>query len=133
MIEDRIEQVDKAIIAFAEAEKRKEIACKAEFTDLSYIGKIYDICKRSADKGMRNVWDRRKFVFVILYLYCPTKIFGGRMVEGGLVAVITSALGLTSAKLVSKYSMDMKFYYTNYSEFHDDVNRMIEDVLLELK
>lgn len=104
--------------------------------DRSLIDKIYEIFKRVIQQrdcppSPENVTQRKKFIFIVLYLYAPNVLAGGKMPKG-LREDISKALNLHSACIISNNCSDVCFLYQNYSDFSNDIMDIFKEVLKEL-
>lgn len=61
-----------------ELEKQREELYKPQLRDFSKLPIIYTICHTQLE-GVAKSDIRRIFLFVILYLYCPFRLFGGKL------------------------------------------------------
>lgn len=105
-------------------------------SDYDDIPKIFDYCHEAYEQlhprtRVRASEIRRKYLFVILFLYSPKTLAGGKM-SSGLRTKIAEALGVEPTN-ISHYHSDIWFYYTVYSDFREDVNQLFSIVFENLK
>lgn len=93
--------------------------CREAFTELHPQG------------GVRSSEERRVYIFILLFLYSPRTLSGGKMSKG-LRVKIASALGVESSNL-SHYHADIWFRYQIYDDFRNDVNKVFEKVFEKLR
>lgn len=79
-----------------------------------------------------DVDHRRKFIFVVLYLYCPASLVGERMPMGFRKA-LADTLGLNAATTISDNSAGLMVMYRSYPDFRRDVDLFYEKVMLHLE
>lgn len=105
-------------------------------TDPDRIPEVLEYCKESyrelhPNSKVRVSEVRRMYIFILLFLFSPKTLAGGKM-SNGLRTRIAGAMGIESSN-VSHYHADVWFYYTVYSDFRDDVNGMFALVFDKLK
>ena len=95
---------------------------RATYNDYSQIRTIYDTFP---DGQMNSAFLKRKeFLFVILLLYSPSALAGGRM-RRGLREVIAVTVGCSCSNVSHDYQ-NVWFYYVRYKKFREDVNNALE-------
>ena len=112
-------------------------------TDKSVISIIYSyfvdyLNNRDCPPQVESVIQRKKFIFIILYLYSPSTLAGGKM-KAGLRDEISKVLGIQSMSTISNNCSDVVFLYQNYSDFSNDIaeiyshimNRMVSDGIIK--
>lgn len=96
-------------------------------TDLNLVGNLYDMfCAFEDDEGELTL-RRKKFMFVMLYLFSPTALAGNKM-RRGLREKIAAVLGCTCSNISHDYK-NASFYYLTYKEFRNDCNNIIAYML----
>jgi hypothetical protein len=68
-----------------------------------------------------NVYERRKIIFVMLYLFCPRTLAGGNLVKG-LRRRIGKLLGLKTYSVISSNIDGLMVLYERDKDFHDGVD-----------
>lgn len=95
---------------------------RATYNDYSQIRTIFDMFP---DGQMNSAFIKRKeFLFVILLLYSPSALSGGRM-RRGLREVIAVTVGCSCSNVSHDYQ-NVWFYYISYKKFREDVNNALE-------
>lgn len=95
---------------------------RATYNDYSQIRTIFDMFP---DGQMNSAFIKRKeFLFVILLLYSPSALAGGRM-RRGLREVIAVTVGCSCSNVSHDYQ-NVWFYYISYKKFREDVNNALE-------
>ena len=76
---------------------------------------------------------RKKFIFIILYLYSPSSLAGDKMASG-LRNELSKVLGIQAKSTISNNSADLVFLYQyNYMNFRNDVEFIYNKILSWLK
>lgn len=106
-------------------------------TDRSLIGEIYkqflhQLSQRDCSPHPASVIQRKKFIFIILYLYSPSSLAGGKLLNG-LREELSRVLGIPSQSTISDNCADVVFLYQTYSEFSKDVESLYASLINSLK
>lgn len=116
------------------SECESEIA-KPVLTDLGMIDTLYEWFKEIALEGKElpkgNVSQRKKFIFIILYLYSPTTLAGGKM-RAGLREKLAEVFPIKEKSVVSNNTNNLVFSYQLYKYFRQDVERIYKEIILRL-
>lgn len=116
------------------SERESEIA-KPVLTDLGMIDTLYEWFKEIALEGKElpkgNVSQRKKFIFIILYLYSPTTLAGGKM-RAGLREKLAEVFPIKAKSVVSNNTNNLVFSYQLYKYFRQDVERIYKEIILRL-
>lgn len=127
-VKEKLKEIVVALEEYDNARERKNKAVKPMFTDMSLIPKLYshfcEIMKsRDANTNLQSPTNRKKFLFVALFLFAPDVLAGDRMHYGMRKALKKYVSGDES--LVSIDSRPLVFHYMNYTDFRDDTNSVI--------
>ena len=99
-------------------------------SDLTLIGNIYDAFTAfESDEGEMPL-RQKKFLFVIMYLYCPAALAGSRM-RRGVRDKVARIIGCTSSNISHDYK-NVAFYYKTYRGFRADCNKVTEYIINHL-
>ena len=143
MIKDKIDQMS---ITFHKLEQAMEAArsCQREFndvfastlTDLSLIPNIYKWYRECANKNQFSS-DRRnnnykQFICIILLLYSPASLFGGK-IRNDLRVSIADLLHLRANTIVYHMRDRVIVWIGTYKTFADEVAIAYEDVMMHLQ
>ena len=116
------------------SERESEIA-KPVLTDLGMIDTLYEWFKEIALEGKElpkgNVSQRKRFIFIILYLYSPTTLAGGKM-RAGLREKLAEVFPIKEKSVVSNNTNNLVFSYQLYKYFRQDVERIYKEIILRL-
>lgn len=105
-------------------------------TDKGEIKVIYDIFvdileNREPQPNINSVIQRKKFIFIVLYLFSVGTLLGGKM-PNGLREELSNVLGVKDV-IISNNCKDIVFQYQNYIDFSDDVNVIYAEIVRRLK
>lgn len=123
---DTIRSIKTARMELQKAIRNDKLATSPQLTDLSFVEKIYNAFLE--DKGKHiTVNDRKVFIFVVIYLYAPQKLFGGKMPHG-MRRAIANVAGITCASFISSACAELLILYTTYDDFQQEVDRLLNKV-----
>lgn len=108
-----------------EAMASHESAIRPHLTDLSLINTLYEKFAKLAG-NVQSSEARKEFIFVVIYLYCPNKFFGGKMPQG-LRRAISVAMGVDSSS-VSRTCTELMVLYSTYDDFRRGVDRLMQEI-----
>lgn len=74
------------------------------------------------------IYHRQKFLFVALFLYCPSVLAGGRMPQG-FRKTLASTLGLNATTTISDNCSGLMVLYRSYPDFRRDVDLYYEKAI----
>lgn len=97
-------------------------------TDTSLVKVIYDIFVQHTGRTVKRhstSLDRKMFLFVVLYFFCPAALAGFK-IRRGLRDSIAEVLGCTSSNVSHDYR-DVGFYYVTYKGFRECVSNIITE------
>ncbi len=105
---------------------------KPPLTDLSLLTLLYNLYlslfeRRGISEKATKPYHRRKFLLVILYLYSPRTLAGGKMV-GGLRDKLAELFGLSGKSAISDNIPALVFHYENYRDFRKDVDMIYDEI-----
>lgn len=106
-------------------------------TDLGLLPRIYDLycdvfARRGFPKHANQVYHRKKLILIVLYLYSPRTLAGGRMVVG-LRAKLADVFGLRTGSPISDNCTQLMFIYDKYRDFRRDVGVIYEHIMRGLQ
>ena len=106
-------------------------------TDLSLIPEIYDWFKEllagmDCPPNLESVTQRKKFLFIVLFLFAPSVLAGGRL-PNGIRAEISGVFPDVSPCVISNNIADVSFIYQQYKDFRQDIEFIYNQVLEKLK
>lgn len=70
---------------------------------------------------------RKKFLFIILYLCCPNVLAGEKM-PVGLRDILADTMSINARSVVSTDCSEVTMYYKHYSSFRNDVQRIFSEL-----
>lgn len=106
-------------------------------TDVDLIPVIYGWfaqihADRAFPRRLESVYCRKQFIFIVLFLYAPGTLAGGRM-PNGLRDRIARACCLNDVTFISHNIENIVFQYRNYKDFRSDVHCIYTEVLSRLE
>ena len=104
-----------------------------ELKDLSLIPKIYGWFKeilagRDCPPNPESVTQRKKFLFIVLFLFTPSTLAGGRL-PNGVRAALSEVLPDVSPCVISNNIADVLFIYQNYKDFRSDIEYLYAEII----
>lgn len=118
------------------SEREQELSLPI-LTDLSLIPEIYDWFKEVLS-GMdypsnpESVTQRKKFLFIVLFLFAPSVLAGGRL-PNGIRAEIAGVFPDVSPCVISNNIADVPFIYQQYKDFRQDIEYLYNQIVEILK
>jgi hypothetical protein len=117
------------------SEREKELT-EPTLTDLDMIGTLYgwfqEIISQKEMFRVGNVTQRKKFIFIILFLYSPSTLAGGKM-KNGLRNKLGEVLGINAQTVISDNRNSLVCSYQLYKYFRQDVDWIYGEIMEKLK
>ena len=134
---NKIIRLKKIRIEKSELSEEENSLTSPILTNKNLIHEIYKIfCEVLNDRDcppcIDSVTQRKKFIFIILYLFSPSTLAGGKMLCG-LREEISGVLGIQSKSTISDNCADVVFLYQNYSDFCEDIEYLYTEIINRLK
>ena len=134
---DRIIRLKKIRIEKSELSEEENTISTPILSDKSLIYEIYKIFveilgERDCPPCIENVTQRKKFIFIILYLFSPSTLAGGKTVYG-VREEISRVLGIRSKSTISDNCTDVVFLYQNYMDFSADIEYIYTEIINRLR
>lgn len=106
-------------------------------TDLSLIPKLYTwfkeiLSESTCPPNIESVTQRKKFLFIILFLFAPSVLAGGRL-PNGIRAEISGVFPDVSPCVISNNIADVSFIYQRYKDFRQEIEYLYNQILERLK
>lgn len=113
-------------------ERENELA-SPELKDLTLIPQIYEwfkeiLASRDCPPNPESVTQRKKFLFILLFLFTPSTLAGGRL-PNGVRAALAEVLPDVSPCVISNNIADILFIYQNYKDFRSDIGEIYDGIL----
>lgn len=124
--------------------KEKEMLLKEEkellsptLTDYDKLPVIYGWFKnilkdRPCPPTINTVLQRKKFLLIVLYLYCPGVLCGDRM-PNGIRIKIADLFAPISNNVISQNISDIVFMYLNYKDFKNEVDDVFYQIVDKIR
>lgn len=118
------------------SEREQELSLPV-LTDLSLIPEIYCWFKEilsgmDCPPNPDSVTQRKKFLFIVLFLFAPSVLAGGRL-PNGIRAEISGVFPDVSPCVISHNIADVSFIYQQYKDFRQDIEYLYNQILERLK
>lgn len=118
------------------SEREQELA-KPILTDSGLIPMIFEwYCELKGNCGLperrAGASFRQKFIFIILFLYSPSTLAGGKIAKG-IRDVLADILGFNAPTGISNLCVGVTFNYNNYKDYRADINYLCTEILNRLK
>lgn len=117
------------------SEREQELSLPI-LTDLSLIQELYQWFKEilsgmDCPSSPYSVTQRKKFLFIILFLFAPSVLAGGRL-PNGIRAEISRVFPDVSPCVISNNIADVSFIYQQYKDFRQDIEHFYSLILEKL-
>ncbi len=134
---DRIIRLKKIRIKKSELSEEENAISTPILSDKSLIYEIYKDSLRYSTKEIvphasKMSPKRKKFIFIILYLFSPSTLAGGKTVYG-IRGEIAKVVGIQSESTISNNCEDVVFLYQNYGDFSEDIDYLYTEIINRLK
>lgn len=118
------------------SEREQELSLPV-LTDLSLIPEIYGWFKEilsgmDCPPNPESVTQRKKFLFIVLFLFAPSVLAGGRL-PNGIRAEISGVFPDVSPCVISNNITDVSFIYQQYKDFRQEIEYLYKQILERLK
>ena len=118
------------------SEREQELSSPV-LTDFNLIPEVYSWFKEIlSDTGcspnIESVTQRKKFLFIILFLFAPSVLAGGRL-PNGIRAEIAGVFPDVSPCVISNNIADVSFIYQQYKDFRQDIEYLYNQIVEILK
>ena len=119
-------------LGMTENEARARFTKRQEWQDERYTVVQNLLNERGCPPNIDSVTQRKKFIFIILYLFSPSSLAGGKM-TAGLREEMSRVLGIQSKSTISDNCADVVFLYQNYGDFSGDIEYLYIEIVNRLK
>lgn len=118
------------------SEREQELSSPI-LADYSLIPEIYVwfkeiLAERPCPPNPENVTQRKKFLFIVLFLFAPSVLAGGR-IPNGIRAEISHVFPDVSPCVISNNIADVSFIYQQYKNFRQDIEYIYCQIVERLK
>ena len=118
------------------SERERELS-SALLQDASLIPEIYSwfkdiVAEADHSPNPDGVMQRKKFLFIVLFLYTPSSLAGGRL-PNGIRAELAKLFPDVSPCVISNNIADVSFIYQQYRNFRKNIEHIFSDILKKLK
>ena len=114
----------------------EEELSKPLLQDYNLIHEIYYwfvdiISEANCSPNIDSVFQRKKFLFIVLFLFAPKTLIGSR-VPNGIRAELSKLFPKISPCVISNNIADIFFYYTVYEDFQSDIDNILFRIMEKL-
>lgn len=118
------------------SEREQELSAPM-LTDFALIPEIYSwfkeiLSQSDCPPNFESVTQRKKFLFIVLFLFAPSVLAGGRL-PNGIRAEIAGVFPDVSPCVVSNNIADVSFIYQQYKDFRQDIEYLYNQIIERLK
>lgn len=118
------------------SERENELSAPI-LTDFGLIPEVYSwfkeiLSERSCPPNIESVTQRKKFLFIILFLFAPSVLAGGRL-PNGIRGEISHVFPDVSPCVISNNITDVSFIYQQYKDFRQEIEYLYKQVVKRLK
>lgn len=118
------------------SEREQELS-EPMLTDFALIPEIYSwfkeiLSQSDCPPNFESVTQRKKFLFIVLFLFAPSVLAGGRL-PNGIRAEIAGVFPDVSPCVISNNIADVSFIYQQYKDFRQDIEFIYNQVLERMK
>lgn len=118
------------------SEREQELSAPM-LTDFALIPEIYSLFKEILSQSdcppnFESVTQRKKFLFIVLFLFAPSVLAGGRL-PNGIRVEIAGVFPDVSPCVISNNIADVSFIYQQYKDFRQDIEFIYNQLLERLK
>ena len=106
-----------------QTERKVNEALRPSLSDVGLLGEVYRLFLAFVENGKKvmDTNNRKKFLFIAVYLFCPSVLIGHTMPRGFRDRV-KELINAKSASTVSNDVANLLFLYNHYKDFRDDVD-----------
>jgi len=116
---EKIQKIKEVREELRKVMKKEHAVTLPALTDLNLIPDIAGVFKSMKGIEVFNVEDRRLFIFIILYLYCPHNLFS-RNLPRGLRRILAKVLNVKVDNIISRDKKEALCYFTIYKKFREE-------------
>lgn len=118
------------------SEREQELSAPM-LTDFALIPEIYSwfkeiLSQSDCPPNFESVTQRKKFLFIVLFLFAPSVLAGGRL-PNGIRAEIAGVFPDVSPCVISNNIADVSFIYQQYKDFRQDIEYLYNQIIERLK
>ncbi|MCD8167621.1 MAG: hypothetical protein LUE93_16950 [Bacteroides sp.] len=99
-------------------------------SDFTLIEKLYEWFNEIVEE--RDAESRRKFIFIVLYLYSPTTLVGNKT-RRGVREELTRVLDECTATRISHHCTEVALHYRCYKSFRIEMEQILKELLDKMK
>jgi hypothetical protein len=129
---ERIEAIKLLNNDICSLKKMLDEAATPVLHDMTLIPELFEVFKsvferRGCPEKAQQVYNRKKFLLLMMYLYSPITLVGGRM-RTGLRDKLSELFGLNTSTPISDNCVRLLFDYQTYRDFRRDVGIIYREI-----
>lgn len=106
-------------------------------SDIYLLPEVYSLfCdvleERDCAPKIDSVYQRKKFLFISLFLFAPSVLAGGRL-PNGIRAELSKIFPDVSPCVISNNISDVVFIYQQYKDFRQDIDYLYAEIVKRLR
>ena len=106
-------------------------------SDIYLLSEVYSLfCdaleERDCAPKIDSVYQRKKFLFISLFLFAPSVLAGGRL-PNGIRAELSKIFPDVSPCVISNNISDVVFIYQQYKDFRQDIDYLYTEIVKRLQ
>lgn len=106
-------------------------------SDIYLLSEVYSLfCdaleERDCAPKIDSVYQRKKFLFISLFLFAPSVLAGGRL-PNGIRAELSKIFPDVSPCVISNNISDVVFIYQQYKDFRQDIDYLYAEIVKRLR
>ena len=106
-------------------------------SDIYLLSEVYSLfCdaleERDCAPKIDSVYQRKKFLFISLFLFAPSVLAGGRL-PNGIRAELSKIFPYVSPCVISNNISDVVFIYQQYKDFRQDIDYLYTEIVKRLQ
>lgn len=118
------------------SEREQELSSPI-LTDFTLIPEIYEwfreiLSDADCPLNPESVTQRKKFLFIVLFLFAPSVLADGRL-PNGIRAELSKVFPEISPCVISNNIADVPFIYQNYKDFRQDIDYLYTEIVKRLR
>jgi len=134
---NKIEEIRSLRIQKSLLSEKEAILSRPLLFNLDLIENLYYwfqeiLSEQDPPSDIKNVSERKKFLFIVLYLYSPATLAGGKMAVG-LRNKLTEVIDVCAKTTISDNCTDLGFLYNRYKTFNEEVNLLYNKLTERLR
>jgi hypothetical protein len=118
----------------SELENRLATPALHDFTQIAQLYECFKdiLAERDFPPNIESVIQRKKFLFIVLFLFAPRVLAGGRL-PNGIRAELARVFPNVAPCVISNNIADVLFIYQQYKDFRQDIEYLYAEIVNRLR